>query len=329
MSDATTSLEQSPLSEEAVRWAYRMILGREPESQAIIAEQIQTHPDAHRMRASFLQSVEFSRSLPAQMRIQFSGHEPPIRVDCDGPPDALQRLFEHVNRNWHELGESEPFWSVLTAPEYRGIPQAESIRRFFASGPVDVRQFLDTLARSDLDLTGRTICLEYGCGLGRITRALAPHFHKTIGVDISKSHLDHARRYAKRDGILGIEWQHLASVDSLDQLPQVDVIYSMIVLQHNPPPVIDRIIAAFARILKPGGLAYFQVPTYRIGYCFDLQRYLKTAASVSGMEMHVYPQHRIFRHFADAGAIPLSVEEDDKTGIPGERSNTFLFHRGG
>lgn len=340
--DQASNVLDMPVTEEAVCWAYRLILGREPENTEVVTEQQRMNASVQSLRRAFLNSPEFTDSMPRGFlnspefmdslpqgpRIALRGLEPRNRIDCDGAPAVLARLFEHVSRSWHELGDQDPFYSVATAPEYRGMPPSGVIRKFFESGVGDVQRFLNALERNGLDLHERPICLEFGCGLGRMTRALAPHFQKTIGVDISASHLAQAEKYASEAKIGGIEWKHLSSVSSLDELPQVDVIYSMIVLQHNPPPVINRIVATFTRILKPGGIAYFQVPTYRLGYDFDLQAYLDSVAGNPSMEMHVYPQDRVFRHFDEAGGVPVSVVEDDATGMNAyERSNTFLFLR--
>ncbi len=315
---------EAGVSREAVEWAYRLLLGREPESEAIIDFQMTGNRDIGQLRNCFLESQEFNERLPPSARIQLRGGEPPNLIESDGSPELLARLFEHVHRSWQQFGEEQPFWSVLTAPEYRDQPEEEAIERFFASGEAEIERFRKALARFDLSLDGRRTCLEYGCGLGRVTRHLAPHFERVTAVDISAAHLAKAQALAEAKGIGGIDWTHLRSLDQLGELPQVDVIYSMIVLQHNPPPVIERIIKTFARILRPGGIAYFQVPTYRAGYEFRLADYLDGRLQ-PGMEMHVYPQYRIFRIFADAGAVPLSVVEDGWTGIARERSNTFAF----
>jgi len=320
--------QEMPIDDTVVRWAYRLILGREPESDQVIADQLRSNASWHSLRRNFLQSPEFQESLPARSPLSLRGDEPSLRIDCEGEPATLQRLFEHINRSWHTLGEDDPFYSVRTAPEYQGLPEEKAVTIFFESGVGDARLFMRALDRNELDLSRRRICLEFGCGLGRITQALAPHFDKTIAVDISAAHLALAEKHARNVGIDGIEWWHLGSVDDLEHLPSVDVIYSMIVLQHNPPPVIDRIIATFARILKPGGIAYFQVPTYRLGYAFDLQNYLDSTVGKPSMEMHVYPQQRVFSRFAECDAIPVSVVEDEATGFEtGTRSNTFLFLR--
>lgn len=313
---------------EAVNWAYRLLLNREPESEAVIAEHIAASPEISRLREVFIGSGEFRARAPAALKLVLSGEEPARTIETSGDPALLERLFDHVNRSWHHLGETDPYWSVLTAPQYRGQPSQEDIARFFASGAGDVKRLQAALARLGVALDGNGTCIEYGCGLGRVTRHLAPHFARTIGVDISAAHLNLARELAANEGIGGIEWLHLDTIDRLSSLPAADFIYSMIVLQHNPPPVIERILLAFARLLKPGGIAYFQVPTYRVDYEFRLADYLRDQIGRKEMEMHAFPQSRVFEIFAEAGAVPLSVVEDGATGNRrGERSNTFVFQR--
>jgi SAM-dependent methyltransferase len=315
-------------SREAVNWAYRLLLNREPESEAVIAEHIAASPEISRLREVFIGSSEFRARAPAALKLVLGGEEPPRTIETSGAPSLLQSLFDHVNRSWHHLGETDPYWSVLTAPEYRGQPSQQDIARFFASGAGDVKRLQAALARLGIALDGHGTCIEYGCGLGRVTRHLASHFSRMIGVDISAAHLKIARELAGAEGIGGIEWMHLDTINGLSSLPEADFVYSMIVLQHNPPPVIERILLAFARLLKPGGIAYFQVPTYRVDYEFRLADYLRDQVGRKEMEMHAFPQARVFEIFAEAGAVPLSIVEDGATGNRrGERSNTFVFQR--
>ncbi len=324
-SDRRDIMETS-VAREAVEWAYRLLLGREPESEAVIESQVAGNRDLRQLRNNFLASLEFNDLLPPSARLQFKGGEPPNFIESDGSSELLIRLFEHVHRSWQRFGEEQPFWSVLTSPQYRDQPEQTAIDQFFATGKVEIERFKKNLTRVGLSLEGHRTCLEYGCGLGRVTQHLAPNFEHITAVDISAAHLEKARALAESAGIGSIDWLHLESLEQLSELPQVDVIYSMIVLQHNPPPVIERIIKTFARILRPGGFAYFQVPTYRLGYEFRLADYIEGKLE-PGMEMHVYPQARIFEIFAAAGAVPVSVVEDGCTGIPHERSNTFIFQK--
>lgn len=316
------------VTREAVLWGYRLLLDREPEHPDVIAEKLQ-HPDLPSLRDEFLSSPEFLSKRGASSTVtSLNGFEPARTIECDGTPEDLAQLFAHVEASWNELGEVDPYYSVLTSPQYRGLPSDSAIERFFASGREEAKRFLLALERCGKDLDRHPTCLEFGCGLGRVTQALAPLFETVIAVDISRAHLALAERRALENDVRNVQWHQLKSIADLGGLPQVDVIYSIIVLQHNPPPVIDRIIATFARILKPGGIAYFQVPTYRSDYEFRLADYLRDQVGKHGMEMHTYPQSRIFRHFADNSAVPLSVVDDGYTGHrSGERSSTFIFAR--
>ena len=319
-------MSKEKTTRDAVVWAYRLFLGREPENDAIIAQHIGSSPELLRLREVFVGSDEFRARAPAALKLVLGGEEPARTIETSGDSALLERLFDHVNRSWQHLGETDPYWSVLTAPQYRGQPSNENIARFFASGKGDVTRLQSALERVGTTLDGKGTCIEYGCGLGRVTRHLAPHFARTIGVDISAAHLKLARDLAAGAGVGGVEWMHLDTLDRLAALPKADFIYSMIVLQHNPPPVIERILLAFARLLKPGGIAFFQVPTYRVDYEFRLEEYLRDQVGRKEMEMHAFPQARVFEIFAEAGAVPLSVVEDGATGNRrGERSNTFVF----
>lgn len=244
-------------------------------------------------------------------------------IEYNGEPHLIKQVFDRVGKTWNHLGEINPFWSVISSPEYHGKISKDQQDKFFKTGVNEFLKLNESLQKSGLYLAGRKTCLEYGCGLGRMTRQLAPFFEKVIAVDISLPHLQQAESLAKN--IKNINWHHLKDIDDLSSLPKVDFIYSMIVLQHNPPPVIECILQKFSEILNPGGVAFFQVPTYRPGYSFNLEKYL--ASPRRGMEMHIFPQNRIFQIFIDSGSIPVSVVEDGSTGRKLDRSNTFTFVR--
>jgi len=105
----------------------------------------------------------------------------------------------------------------------------------------------------------------------------------------------------------------------------VDLIYSVIVLQHNPPPIIHRVIVQFMRALNPGGIAFFQLPTYKEGYRFLLEEYLGKESMQEEMEMHALPQNAVFEIVREENGKLLEVVEDFSTswGL----SNTFLVQK--
>jgi methylase of polypeptide subunit release factors len=87
------------------------------------------------------------------------------------------------------LGQSEPYWSVLTAPEFRGEKfKHDSI--FYETGNINVEEFAAFAARSGFSFSSSQTCFELGCGVGRLTTWLASRFGQVIAADISRHHLD-------------------------------------------------------------------------------------------------------------------------------------------
>ena len=115
--------------------------------------------------------------------------------------------------------------------------------------------------------------MELGCGTGRVTAHLATVFSKVYGCDISKPHLQIAEENLKK--LNNIEFMKILTPDQLLIIDKVNVVFSMIVLQYNAPPLIYKYIENILKVLKPGGIAFFQVPTYKKNYNFSINRYLK------------------------------------------------------
>jgi hypothetical protein len=107
----------------------------------------------------------------------------------------------------------------------------------------------------------------------------------------------------------------------------VDVIYSIITLQHNPPPVMTWMLSSLLSRLRIGGVAYVQIPTYKNGYLFEAERYLSSEPPDT-LEMHYLPQPDIFRLIADANCVCLEVREDGMVADEDKSlSNTFLVQK--
>lgn len=127
---------------------------------------------------------------------------------------------------------------------------------FWASG----RENLDrTLAPFGVEITPDDEVVEIGCGIGRMTRAIAERCAFVTGIDVAPEMVERGRRaLADLDNVrlllgngrdLGFISDH-----------SVDVVYSFIVFQHIPDPAITcRYIGEIGRILRPGGWTVFQV----------------------------------------------------------------------
>lgn len=252
----------------------------------------------------------------------------PIAIETEVDADRLQQLLAHTEATWTRLGVEEPHWSVLSAERFKQSQVGQHAAEFYASGQGDVSTFLAFLARNEVDASRFQRVLELGCGLGRVTRFLAEQFPEVVACDISPTHLQQAQAYMAEIGLRNASFLRLRSLADLDGQADLDAVFSVIVLQHNPPPAIVAILTALLRRLRSGGVAYFQVPTHAVDYRFGLDQYLQHGLDARHIEMHCVPQRRIFKIASDAGCDVLEVREDDWVGRRHlELSNTFLLRK--
>lgn len=171
-------------------------------------------------------------------------------------PEAVSRALGRVRRRWEAFGAEDPLWAVLADPAKRG--GRWDVDEFFATGEIEIEAALQRLAKLGLQ-PHRGVALDFGCGVGRLTRALAHQFERAIGVDVSQSMVAEARRLNPDLTFVYNPSPDLAVVDT----GSIDFLYSRLVLQHIPPLLTHGYIREFGRVIAAGGVAMFQVPTIR------------------------------------------------------------------
>lgn len=254
--------------------------------------------------------------------------DPQIHVETEATPAQLSRMLEYQEATWKKLGETEPYYAVITHDAFKMANLSGNEGRFFSSGQYCVQNIERTAARYDLDFRAYKDCLELGCGAGRMTMWLADVFGKVIAADISPNHLRIAAETLKRTHHHNVDLVKVDTFASLDALPEFDVFVSLIVIQHNPPPVAAVILEKLLRKIRPGGLAHFQCQTYMPDYSFSVADYIKHIDGIKqgdSWEMHCLPQPVIFDMFKRTGFRLLEVREDGWTSIG--ISNSFLALR--
>jgi SAM-dependent methyltransferase len=229
-------------------------------------------------------------------------------------------------RDWEDLAAEDLYWSILSTTG----THFETVERetFLASGRAEVAAVLERSAR--LGLPGRYgRALDFGCGAGRLTRALAERFDEAVGVDISARMIEEAGRL--NGDCRGCTFE-LNLTSDLRQFPDAsfDAVYTSIVLQHLPDDrVIRSYLAEFVRVLRPGGLLAFQLPAFlprrhrlqprrRAYHAFRsigvppgvLQRKLR----LQPMAMRALPVGRVRSVLEDAGARVLEVNSVEVSG---------------
>jgi SAM-dependent methyltransferase len=313
-----------PPTREDVLWCYRTFLQRDPESEQVIDEHLAMSSFDTVVRV-FVNSPEFlARDIRPLNRVP--NDVDALKIDTQADEAQMERLVARIRSAWSRLGETQPHFSVMTHVTFRPENIDRSLDFFFELGEQSVREQLAVLRRHGLRETKLLTCVEFGCGVGRMTRALSTEFGKVIGYDISAAHLAHAKAYLEQDGIQNVQLVHCAE-NILQPIELCDVFLSIIVLQHNPPPVIRQLIDNALAALRPGGFALFQVPTYIVDYSYKNDTYL-AQNDEPGMEMHCLPQQEIFALARAQQCDILEVFEDTMTGRPDLYvSNTFVIRR--
>jgi len=311
------------LDESGVRGLYRELLGREVENAEVLANHLKGHPTVDSLRESILRSEEYLAKNPRADLWRFLSTNivrPAAPIEVDPTAEQLEAMFLRIGRQWSTLGEKDPHWSVLTNDKYRLTNFATHEEEFYRSGSHVVSVLRAFAARNAVAIDGGHV-LELGCGTGRVTTALAEMFDRVTAVDVSAAHLALCREALEKRGRKNVSLVRLADPRDVATLPDCSFFLSTIVLQHNPPPLINYLLDWCLAKVQPGGVALFQVPTHTPGYEFKIAKYL-ASPHPKDFEMHCLPMHRVFDLLHRHGFTPKEVIMDSWTGMPG--SHTFF-----
>jgi SAM-dependent methyltransferase len=161
-------------------------------------------------------------------------------------------LNRDTDADWRALGQDQPYWGVLSHPDFRTENLTpERIEQFYASGPFHIDPIAEGLRR----VTGRPPsgrALDFGCGVGRLAEAMTAHASDVTGLDISP-------------GMLALARARGSKVTYTDQLPDgpFDWINSFIVFQHIPPARGEAILEDLLARLAPGGAVSLHFTIWR------------------------------------------------------------------
>jgi SAM-dependent methyltransferase len=224
-----------------------------------------------------------------------------------------------TDRAWEFYGRKEPYFAVLTSPEFtRSQLNDEGKARFFESGERYVELVLKHV-RETLDPSFRpTRALDFGCGVGRLSLPIARRCESVVGIDVSDSMVEHARTNAAAFGITNATF--VKGDDQLSALSGTfDFLNSLIVFQHIPPARGEAILQKMLGLLRDGGVGALQF-TYTFESSAPLLRKLLVRAYAKlpllwnarnvlkrrpfgepMMQMNEYDLNRLFRMLHEGG----------------------------
>jgi SAM-dependent methyltransferase len=101
--------------------------------------------------------------------------------------------------------------------------------------------------------------LDIGCGIGRVLKALAPHFHQLYGIDVSSEMIAQSKIWLA--DVPHIQTFETSGAD-LRGFPDAyfHLVYSYVTFQHLPRPVLEQYFGKIHRVLVPNGYLAFQLP---------------------------------------------------------------------
>jgi ubiquinone/menaquinone biosynthesis C-methylase UbiE len=155
---------------------------------------------------------------------------------------------------WDKRAREDPFYFVDDREPYHHADE----ERFWRAGE---RELDALLRRLGLAVEPGSRVMDVGCGIGRLTRVLARRAAHVTAVDISPEML--ARAQELNPGLDNVEWV-LGEGDSLAGIERGshDAVVCHEVLQHIPMVRVQLgYVAEFARVLRPGGWAAFDLAT--------------------------------------------------------------------
>jgi SAM-dependent methyltransferase len=233
-----------------------------------------------------------------------------------------------LQKQWNSLGREDPFGAILSPAA--GEQAKWDIAEFFQSGIWEVEKVL-RYAESFQPLREKKSALDFGCGVGRLTQALAAHFEQACGVDISPAMIEHARQYNRTGDRCEFVVNDTADLARF-AAGCFDFIYSSITLQHMPPRFARRYLVEFLRVLRPGGLLVFQLPSRRKGLDGALR---STLQAIVEPVLHPFAPRVVMRGIrnqevlgllAEHGGVVLNVASDNSAG-PAWESYRYLVRK--
>ena len=224
--------------------------------------------------------------------------------------ERSNRLLKELNKirsDYDRIGLEDPFYGTVGNSN-------RDLELYFKHGQQQIMGILSNVQRLGLNLTNGK-ALDFGCGIGRVTRALAGRFDEVHGLDISSSMIALANNY---NGNLPrchfrchCDYQLKLYADDF-----FDLIVGINVFRYMLPELSQAYVREFMRTLKPGGLIYIETSEARLwrrmfpDFLLQIYRKFKDWQNVGPRYQNRYhfPETEVRAIVSEAGGQVLHVE---------------------
>jgi ubiquinone/menaquinone biosynthesis C-methylase UbiE len=215
-----------------------------------------------------------------------------------------------VKASWDAFGKHDPLWAIVSVADKRG--NRWDVDEFFRGGAIELAHAMKALTAAGIVLP-RGRALDFGCGVGRLTQALAERFDELDGVDISPAMIAQARQY-NRHGTR-VRFHESASPTLPFADATFDFVFSKIVLQHVAVDLQRAYVREFLRVAKGGGLVVFQTVAAALlvpGTHFE--SLVETPDGTYTIDMNTFPRQDVEATITSAGGRLLHTFTDGSAG---------------
>jgi|SRR5665213_2770241 len=163
-----------------------------------------------------------------------------------------------TDRDWKAIGEINPYFGVVGDPRYhRERINDRLLNELYRGGETEIQSIIGTIRDNIPDLTVAS-ALDFGCGVGRHSLALAQHATRVTAFDIAPGMTALAEAAASKRGVTNCQF-----VNFLPQDERFDWINSYQVFQHIPPERGYGIVDDLFQKMAFGGVCSLQFTLFR------------------------------------------------------------------
>ena len=215
------------------------------------------------------------------------------------------KLQDKMKRDWDRRASVDAHYWVAATQEADLDSYERSARHDTMALIEGLKPHLTTLQSGG---RGGSI-LDLGCGIGRMTSLLTPHFERVVGVDVSEVMIERARELHEvssdtEGASLSFYVNSGTELEAFEE-GSFEVVCSYSVLAHLPADVVMAYFLEVSRVLEQGGLF-----RYQFWVTPDVDGAIHPSDDNS-LNIHVYDEAHFLRLHSGAGLEVIDREEID------------------